>query len=133
MEKAFKTGDLTLNNYLKNLADDFVWLIIVENYFQSEPKITEQILDVIGTIGNFALPSLIQEQFFLKFLNYFYFYQFSICMVEGNEIIKYFFDTLHKHFKTHDFEEYELHYLDCVLKELQMLIKPDVYAVLHDA
>ena len=91
----------------------------MEYYFHSEPKIIEQILDVLAIIGNFNVPSLVQEQFFLKFLNYFYFYQFNKNPVEDKENIKYFFDKLHKDFKTHDYEEYESHFLNCVLSKFQ--------------
>ena len=44
--------------------------ILVENYYHTDPKIIEQILDILTIIGNFRVPSLIQEQFFLKFLTY---------------------------------------------------------------
>jgi hypothetical protein len=92
--------------------------ILVENYNHSDPKVIEQILDVIAIMGNFGVPSLIQEQFFLKFLKFFYFYEFNKNPNDDRESLKFFFDKLYKDFRTHDFEEYELHFLNCALNIL---------------
>jgi len=88
--------------------------ILVENYYHTDPKIIEQILDILTIIGNFRVPSLIQEQFYVKFLRSFYFYEFNKNPIDDSESLKFFFNKLYKDFRTHDFEEYEQHFLDCI-------------------
>jgi hypothetical protein len=61
---------------------------------------------------------LIQEQFFLKFLRSFYFYEFNKNPIDDSESLKFCFTKLYKDFRTHDYEGYEQHFLDCVLSVL---------------
>lgn len=86
--------------------------IIVENYFNSDPKIKQQTLEIFTIIGNFTLPSLVQEQFLKKVVLNFYHYDTGKVAPGENEAFTYFVEKLYKDFRTHDYEEYESIFLD---------------------
>jgi hypothetical protein len=104
-------------NFCENVID-----VLVQHYYDHDPKIKSSILETISIIGNFSIPSLIQEQFMKRFLIYFYRYYNNKSPSNDNEMYQFFIQRLYKDFKTHDFEEYELQFLDTILSKISMLI-----------
>jgi hypothetical protein len=88
--------------------------IIVNTYYNPDPKVKQHVLEVISIIGNSEIPSVISEQFLKKILNKFYFYQFDKYPSSEVEAYAFLVDKLYKDFRTHDFEEYELQFLDTI-------------------
>jgi hypothetical protein len=91
--------------------------IIIETYANHDPNIKGPSLDLISVIGYFITPSGIQERFYRKFLFKFYQYFNDKESIEEKELVSYFIEKLYKDFKTHDFEEYEFKFLDCLLRK----------------
>ncbi len=88
--------------------------IIVENYFNSDPKIKQQALEIFTIIGNFTLSSLVQEQFLKKVVLNFFHYDTDKVPTNENEAFTYFIEKFYKDFRTHDYEEYESIFLDTI-------------------
>ncbi len=101
--------------------------IIVNTYFNPDPKVKQHVLEVISILGNFEIPSVISEQFIKKVLNKFYLYQFD--KYPTNEIDSYSFlvEKLYKDFRTHDFEEFEQQFLDTIQSKQKFLSKYKYY------
>ena len=60
------------------------------------------------------MPSL-SEQFLKNFLSEMYVYQMGNKPLNETDTFSFFVDRLYKDFKTHDFDEFELQFLDTVL------------------
>ena len=97
-------------NFLKNILE-----ILILNFFNHDVKIKQQVLEIISIFTNFSMPSLSQEQFLKNFLSEMYVYQMGNKPLNETDTFSFFVDRLYKDFKTHDFDEFELQFLDTVL------------------
>jgi hypothetical protein len=95
--------------------------IIVDSYNKYDPNIKIGNLDIIKAMVNFSLPSISQEQFLKKFVDKLYFYEYNKNPQNENDANKFFIEKLYKDFKTHDFEEYEEHFLEVILSNIYFI------------
>lgn len=104
-------------NFLENILE-----IITEIFYNHDPKLKTQVLEIISLIGNFQIPSLAQEQFLKKLITKLYVWDYNKQPNSENELFQFIIDKLYKDFKLHDYEEYELQFLDTLLSKIYILI-----------
>ena len=92
--------------------------LIIERYFNHNPEVKMHCLDNLCVLFDFSLPSIIQDTFLKYFLSEFAKYKLNkVCINEG-ENLSVFVDTIYKDFKAHDYEEYEVHFLNLLHSKL---------------
>jgi len=88
--------------------------LIVEKYFGHNPETKMKVIDILCILFDFSLPSIIQDTYLKKFLAEFYKSKFGKSSNNENENQSIFIDTIYKDFKSHDYEEYEVHFLNLI-------------------
>ncbi len=104
-----------------NLQIDFQTSIIdilVENFFNHDPKVKLYILEIISILGVSCNLSLLKEQFFKKLIYKLYYYETEKVQISEKDLFSFLLDRLYKDFKTHDYEEYEEQFLGALLSNI---------------
>ena len=99
------------NNQMFNFKEN-VTNIMNENYHSYNPDIKMQSIDILSILFDFSLPSIIQDNYLKDFLAEFYKYHNSKTSNSENENQSFFISEIYKDFKSHDYEEYEVHFLN---------------------